>query len=217
MSEIAMEEFLTVAKQPFMMQRILRYFTAAWIAGGMMTSAKLATLRDAPGTASAILWRFPALFCLGFGFVLWVGYLATFDAQLSPANVQLVPGLKRHVKATAIAVWAWMSAFLGFEMVPFGVPLAIGIALTAAGFAISASRSGVIRSLSAVIFTAILVLCSYPFRWARPAWAGLVALVVSVAGGGCGSRARSDRAPRNAPSPTSAYAEAWPAVATRRP
>ena len=183
MNAVATDAGLTIAKQPFVQQPKLRYVAAAWLVGGTVFSACLAGLRDDPVSARAILLRFPAMFFLAFGFGVWGAYVMTFDAQLSPANIQLVPGLRRHVSSTALVLWAWMSAFLGLEIVAFGVPLLIALTLTTAVLAVSASRAGFARALSILFFSAILVLCSYPFRWAPPLWVGVVALITSSIGG----------------------------------
>jgi hypothetical protein len=163
-----MNSWVTVFKQGFLYSRFVPYLTAAWLVGGAALTLGFWPELPYPFQSwPGLGWRTLSVFVVTMGFGVWGAIRVSLDTQLSPATIQLVPGLRRAALIVTLAAWPVMAGALALETCIFGVPFPWAFAALLAVLAVTVARRPILRRTSSVLLFSVWA-PMYGYRFSLP-------------------------------------------------
>jgi len=184
-----MNACLIVLKQAILEKRSVAYMMGVWLIGGAaMTLAVWPECHDPLDSEAGVVRRMPTLFLVTIGMAVWAALRRSVDAQLSPAAVQLVPGLRRAAVVVTMGSWLAMGAGLALEVCVYGVsfPLILAPLLVCMAFTVSRRSSW---RYCAVFLPLLLFVPIRGYHFPQPggppsaSWIAGIALLFAIATG----------------------------------
>jgi hypothetical protein len=151
-----MNALVTVFKQVFLYSRFVPYVTAAWLVGGAALTLRFWPEFPYPFASwPGLGWRSLSALVVTMGFGVWGAMRVSLDTQLSPATIQLVPGLRRAALVVTLVSWPVLAGALALETCIFGVPFPWALAALLAILAVTVARRPILRRTSSVLLFSV--------------------------------------------------------------